>query len=407
MDIAFMTPPFPKYSETFITNQIIALIKRGHNVEVFSRGKPSNPAEHAMIEDNHLNELTRHIEPIDDYPSGIKQYLATALNSQSFSDILKSVRYSKQAPTRLKCQEIFQNAKKFDVVHAHFGPISRQWDFVSTLPDQGPFVATYYGYDVTGKLHPNNYDFYTKTDHWNSVDLAIGISEHIRSRMIMVGCPEENSTTLPIGVDPSLFRFSPTPYNSDSELQLVSTCRHTQKKGLEYAIRAVGELKDRGISLSYTIAGDGELTPMYRKLISDAGLEDEVELIGRVPQETVSELMQNAHLYIQPSVTTPSGDMEGQGLVFQEAQATGTPPIATFHDGIPEGVRHAETGRLAPERDVSRLTDEIEYFVTNPNEIINYAKRGREIIEQEYHYIKLAERQEALYESVIKESNSS
>lgn len=174
-----------------------------------------------------------------------------------------------------------------------------------------------------------------------------------------------------------------------------------RKKGVRYAIQAVSILKSRGVDISYTIAGEGELTPYYQDLVSQEGLENEIEFVGRIPQETVAELMQKSHLYLQPSVTASNGDMEGQGLVFQEAQATGTPPISTFHNGIPEGVRHAETGRLTPERDISGIADEIEYFVEHPGKIEQYAKRGRELIESKYNFMKIAQKQEEIYKNML------
>jgi len=404
MKIAFLTPPFPKYSETFIINQVSTLLDQGHNVTVFSQGRVENPAKHDTLDRHNMRENIVYINKIKSYREGMKEYLDSVFGPHSLSDILDAIRRGKQGPDRLAAQKITHELKQFDVFHAHFGPIARRWDFLSELYEQVPFVATYYGYDVTKHLHPDSYDFYTKTDHWSSVDLAIGISEHIRSKMIVAGCPEDISTTLPLGIDPDLFRFSPTSYNIGDELQLISTCRHTKKKGIEYAIRAVGHLKSRGVNVSYTIAGDGELTPRYHNVAAESGVENDIEFVGRIPQERVSELMQDAHLYIQPSVTAPNGDMEGQGLVFQEAQATGTPPVATFHNGIPEGVRHADTGRLAPERDVSRLADELEYFVEHPKKIDQYAKRGRELIELEYDYNKLGKKQEELYESLIEDN---
>jgi colanic acid/amylovoran biosynthesis glycosyltransferase len=402
MKVAFLTPPFPRYSETFIINQVSALLDQGHDVTVFSHGKVENPAEHDILDRHNMEENVVYVNKIKNYTQGIEEYLDSLFRPQSHSDILDAIRRGKQGPDRLAVKKIADKLEHFDVFHAHFGPIARRWDFLSELYEQVPFVATYYGYDVTARLHPDSYDFYSKVGHWNSIDLAIGISEHIRSRMIVAGCPENITTVLPLGIDADLFEFSPTTYNIGDKLQMVSTCRHTEKKGIEYAIRAAGRLKNRGINVSYTIAGDGELTQLYHDVAVEAGVEKDIEFAGRVPQERVSELMQDAHLYIQPSVTAQNGDMEGQGLVFQEAQATGTPPVATFHDGIPEGVRHGDTGRLAPERDVSRLADELEYFVEHPRKVDQYAKRGRELIESEYDYAKLGRKQEELYESLIK-----
>lgn len=402
MKIAFLTPRFPKYSETFIINQVCGLLELGHEVTVFSLGQVDSPANHSILDKFDLEKRANYVKEVDTYRDGIKEYLNTILGPSTMSDIIDAIKYGKKGPQRLACRNsLYRLQEEFDIFHAHFGPVARHWDFINDQAGQAPFVATYYGYDVTKFLHPNNYDFYERAGHWESVDLAIGISEHIRSKMMMAGCPEQKSTTLPIGIDPDLFQFSPTRYNHNKPLQLLSTCRHTEKKGVGYAIQAVSLLNSRGVDVTYTIAGEGELTPYYQDLVSQEGLENEIEFVGRIPQETVAELMQKSHLYLQPSVTASNGDMEGQGLVFQEAQATGTPPISTFHNGIPEGVRHAETGRLTPERDISRIADEIEYFVEHPGKIEQYAKRGRELIESKYNFMQIAQEQEKIYKDML------
>jgi len=399
MRIAFFTHTFPALSETFIINQVVGLLEDGHDVTVFAL-QPPEETTHDIIDEYDLLDRTVYVGNLNTLSSLVRHAPEFLLESD-IPLALKNADSVVLAPQRLLAQATFEEHGEFDICHAHFGRSIRIWSFVGDLPDQGPYIGTFYGYDVTKAVHPDNYDCYETV--WDQLDLSIGISQHIRSRMLMLGCAESDSTVLRIGVDPELFTYDVTPYETDSDLELLSACRHTGKKGLEYAIRAVADLIGEGHDISYTFAGDGEKTDEYRSLVRKLGITDAVDFPGLVSQKRVSELMREAHLYVQPSVTTPEGDMEGQGLVFQEAQATGTPPIATFHDGIPEGVRHGETGRLVPERDVKALSSAIEFFIDNPDAIERYAEAGREYIEQRFDYRSIADEQVELYERAIEQ----
>jgi colanic acid/amylovoran biosynthesis glycosyltransferase len=288
-------------------------------------------------------------------------------------------------------------SETFDLCHAHFGTVGRRWEFVADLPDQGPFVTTCYGTDVTGFPHPNRYDWYD--GFWERCDLAIGITQHIRSRMLMLGCPEAKSMKHPIGIDTEKFGWRQRTHDG-GPLQITSVARHAEKKGLRYGIEAVADCIDAGIDIEYRIAGDGELRPDLERLVRRHGISDQVKLLGWVSQAEVSRLLEESHLFMLPSVTARSGDMEGQALVLQEAQAAGVPVISTYHDGIPEGVAERQTGRLVPERDPEALADAIRFFDVDTDRIREYSQNTAEYIER-FDNQKLIDRQVGLYSDVI------
>ncbi len=98
----------------------------------------------------------------------------------------------------------------------------------------------------------------------------------------------------------------------------------------------------------------------------------------------VAELYRSSHLFLLPSVTAGDGDMEGQGLVLQEAQAAGLPVVSTRHNGIPEGVRDGETGFLVPERDPAALAERLTYLVEHPEVWPAMGHAGRALVEAEF-----------------------
>jgi colanic acid/amylovoran biosynthesis glycosyltransferase len=174
-----------------------------------------------------------------------------------------------------------------------------------------------------------------------------------------------------------------------------------EKKGLEFGIRSVARLREKGIPLRYRIAGDGVLRGDLQRLIRDCNVEDCVELLGWCDQDEIARLYDTSHVFILPSVTARNGDREGQGLVLQEAQAMGLPVISTLHNGIPDGVLDGETGLLVPEKDADALADAIERLLDQKERWPEMGRKGRAFVEENYDQKRLAERVRAIYEDVL------
>jgi colanic acid/amylovoran biosynthesis glycosyltransferase len=406
MKIAFFTRYFPKVSETFIINQVTNLIDRGHDVTVFASKKPDENVIHDSVAEYDLFDRTVYSEKPSTYLEGIRLLgkfsgvIATKYPSH-LREIQRSLKLGREAPARLaNFHRFMAHDEIFDLCHAHFGTVGRQWEFVADLPEQGPFVTTCYGTDVTGFPHPNRYDWYD--GFWERCDLAIGITQYIRSRMIMLGCPEKKSIKHPIGIDTTRFDWNMRTYDG-GPLRIVSVARHAKKKGLRYGIEAVADCIDAGMDIEYQIAGDGELRPELERLVRQRGISDEVNLLGWIPQSEVSQILQESHLFMLPSVTARSGDTEGQALVLQEAQATGVPVIATYHDGIPEGVAERWTGRLVPEREPESLADAIKFFHDNPEIVQEYSRNTADYIER-FDNKRLLDRQVDLYRNLVEQA---
>src|SRR6185369_16160672 len=141
------------------------------------------------------------------------------------------------------------------------------------------------------------------------------------------------------------------------EFVFVSVGRLVQKKGQEYAIRAIAQCRqmDPEIKISLIIIGDGPLLEKLHDMIRKLKLEGIVQLHGSLPREKVNEKLLAADAFVLPSVTADDGDMEASPVSISEAMAVGLPVVATRHGGIPEIVDDEVTGLLVAERDVSAL----------------------------------------------------
>jgi colanic acid/amylovoran biosynthesis glycosyltransferase len=100
-------------------------------------------------------------------------------------------------------------------------------------------------------------------------------------------------------------------------------------------------------------------------------------------------------------VTAEDGDVEGQGLALQEAQASGLPVVATDHDGFPESIAPDRSGFLVPERDVDALADRLLYLVRHPAVWPEMGQAGRKHVEDHYDAGSLNLRLVEIYEHLV------
>jgi glycosyltransferase involved in cell wall biosynthesis len=154
-------------------------------------------------------------------------------------------------------------------------------------------------------------------------------------------------------------------------LMLANLAPH---KGQETVVRAVAELKRRGIDVACWLAGEergggDSYTTRLRALIAELGVADRVRLLGF--REDAPELLRAADFFLLPSTH------EGLPLTVLEAQASKVPVLASTTAGIPEAVQDGETGFLIAPDDVAGYADCIARLLENAE------LRGR-VTEQAY-----------------------
>lgn len=397
MKIAFFIGSFPKLSETFILNQVTGLLDKGHDVTVFAHRKPDEEKTHDIFREYNLHDRTVYSESVEytTVANNISNFLS---KSPTVFKFFKSFNPGSALQFVKNYSTFLDYGEEFDICHAHFGTVGKKWSFVPGMENQGPFITTFYGYDVSRHVHPDNYDTYNW--YWPLNDMCVGITEYIRSRMIMLGCPEKLSTKIPLGIRTEKFDYSKTKFHPEDELKILTVARLVEKKGIKYALKAIANCVNKYERIKYQIAREGRLREELKNKIDRLGLQDKVSLLGWQSHEDVQNLLDTSHLFLLPSVTTRNGDTEGQALVLQEAQSKGVPVISTYHNGIPEGVKENKTGILVPERGVKEIERAIQYFLDNPGKIEKYGKAGSKHIRRNFDNNKIIKKLINLYKKV-------
>lgn len=405
MKTAFILRSFPTLSETFILNQITGLLDLGHSVDIFRTIPPTHDRIHPDVKAYRLlertgdifvpsNRLIRTLKGVPILCSG------TFTNPGLMLRALNAFRYGRNALSLRNLYLASGFTGEYDIVHCHYGMLG---DIGILLRDMGartgPIVTTFHGFDITTYLRKRGNDCYRSL--FEKGDLFLPISENWRRKLIRLGCPPERTVVHRMGVDCGHFRYTPRTLEHGETVRLLSVSRYVEKKGLEFAIRAVAALAGRGVDLQYTIIGEGELRLELAGLIGELGAGDCIALAGWRPQDEVLRAMDSAHILLAPSVTASSGDQEGIPVALMEAMAMGLPVVSTFHSGIPELVENGVSGSLVPPRDWKALEDALHGLISAPGTWPAMEKSAREKVEREYNIKRQVRRLEKLYLDAI------
>ncbi|SAK51985.1 group 1 glycosyl transferase [Caballeronia hypogeia] len=155
------------------------------------------------------------------------------------------------------------------------------------------------------------------------------------------GVPEERIRVVPGCVDVAQFDVNMTRTEARRRLQLpagrpivLAVRRLVRRMGLESLIDAIKRVKQKVPDVLLLIAGKGRIAEELQARIDAAGLDDNVRLLGFVPDEQLASLYRAADVSIVPTVA-----LEGFGLITVESLASGTPVLVTPVGGLPEAVR--------------------------------------------------------------------
>lgn len=385
MKIAFYIDEFPRYSETFVVDQIVGLISRGFEVSIVTTKIRRDVLLNAVQE---YNLFERVQLASNNHGSGLIAKLLTArdtLKSLSnkrfrqyfYHDVLKGSGGAHKLAVLLQANTHF----KADAIIAHFGPNAVNAMRMKELGLlSGKIYAVFHGYDMSKYKF---IDKYLKSyQHLFSTNMmALPVSHYWKNKLIEFGCPEQKIRVNRMGVDVEEYAFVPKDHIQEP-VNIISVARHTHKKGLAYAIEAMAKLKAKGIAFNYSIVGDGPLFETHKALIEKLGLQTQVTLLGYQDQGAIKALLHACDVFLLPSLKSSDGDQEGVPVSLMEAMAMGVICLSTFHSGIPELIENNESGYLVPEKDAQAICDKIEYLLTHNNRDVQ--RQARVVVEGEF-----------------------
>ncbi|MBX2862380.1 MAG: glycosyltransferase, partial [Leptolyngbyaceae cyanobacterium MAG.088] len=296
-------------------------------------------------------------------------------------------------------------AQRPDMVHAHFGSDGGiVWPVCQRL--RIPLIVTCHGYDATWQIRhwtnirSRNHVFRALLLSKRNLALAkanriIAVSQFIRDQLLLLGTAEQKVVVHYIGIDRQ--QFSPQTIQRQPIVLFVG--RLVEKKGVKYLIEAMAHIQRQRPDVELVIIGDGLLKAELQTLAEQLSVR--VRFLGKQPPEQVRYWMNCAQVFCGPSIVAESGDAEGFGMVFAEAQAMGLPVVSFASGGVPEAVLDGQTGLLAPEKDTPQLTKAIQRLLTDEDLRQKFARAGQAHVAKRFDIHQNTRQLETLYDEVI------
>lgn len=384
--VGYVLKMYPRFSETFVVNEILAHERAGLELEIFSLRLPSDGRFHEM--------LARVQAPVTYLPHG-------GLKAERFwNDIAETAGVLPRLMADLEemrdeeVDDVHQavllarevHARGITHLHAHFASVA-----TTVARHAARLAGITYSFTAHAKdiFHEDVRagDLYAKLRDARAV---VTVSDHNRSGLAEL-CPPAADRIHRVYNGLDLERF---PYADPTGRApvIVSVGRLVEKKGFADLIDACALLAARGRAFSCRIAGSGPLEQELRVRIAAAGLEGRVELIGPRSQDAIRALVQDGAVFAAPCVIGSDGNRDGLPTVLLEAMALGTPCVSTPVTGIPEAVRHEETGILVGERDPAALAVSLEKLLDDAELRVRLARAARVLVEEEFDGDRAASR---------------
>jgi glycosyltransferase involved in cell wall biosynthesis len=220
------------------------------------------------------------------------------------------------------------------------------------------------------------------SDKIGRADFIVCISEFHRQFYIEQGAAPEKLVLSYCGIDTTHFTPALRTREADAPFHILSSGRLVEKKGFEVLIRACALLAERGLDFRCTIGGEGPLEAPLRALIAQLGLEDRVTVTGApLRQEELPDFMRQGDAYCLACVQASDNDVDGLPQMLMEAMACGLPAVSTQLVGIPDLVRHGETGLLVAPGEAAALADALARLEADPGLAARLASAGRAHVE--------------------------
>ena len=239
----------------------------------------------------------------------------------------------------------------------------------------------------------------------DGTDTLTYLGEYTRSRIASALSPAaaDRMVQLPPGVDEKTFHPDSGGDLVRERLGLadrpvvVCVSRLVPRKGQDTLIRAMPAILARVPDAVLLIVGGGPYDQDLRRLARETGVDASVRFTGPVPWEELPAHYGAGDVFAMPCRTRRGGlDVEGLGIVFLEASATGLPVVAGDSGGAPDAVLDGETGWVVRGGSEQDAADRIVTLLLDPELRRRMGERGRAWVEEKWRWDLLAERLQTL-----------
>jgi colanic acid/amylovoran biosynthesis glycosyltransferase len=377
--VAYIVKRYPRFSETFIVNELLAHEQAGLDVEIFSLRPPV---------DSHFQDLISQVRaPLSYLSSG-------GVKASELWEMIQLAQY--QAPQLVQNLGSVANEDSLDVYcglklavaaskrgithfHAHFASSAASVARIASKLSGIPFSMTAHAKDI----------FHESVSHEDleqkiaDSSVTFTVSDYNLEYLHREFPQASASKVVRLYNGMHLDQF---PYQSPHHRQprIIAVGRFVEKKGFSDLVEACMLLRSQQVPFTCCIVGDGELLPDLQAQICELNLESHVSLLGPQPQKVVKELIAGSAVLAAPCINGADGNRDGLPTVLLESMALGTPCVSTEVTGIPEVIVDGKTGLLVGQRSPAALAESLARLLDNGELRASLAIAARELLVREF-----------------------
>lgn len=223
------------------------------------------------------------------------------------------------------------------------------------------------------------------------------VADLSRSLMEQVGVKEMPPiAALDLGTSPEIF----SPDKDTGRLRarwrvgdapaMLTVARLVPHKGQDTGIRVLSALSAEFPDLRYVMVGEGHFESRLKALAMQLGVADRVVFAGPLKDADLPEAYATSSVYLGPSRLDNTINVEGFGISFLEASASGIPVVAGDSGGVRSAVRDGVTGVVVPPVDVEQMASAVARFLRDEDRRITFGRAGRLAVEEHYNWDRVA-----------------
>lgn len=320
--------------------------------------------------------------------------LARGLDCQIIPELGRDLAPLADAVTLIKLSGLIRRYRPH-IVHTHTAKAGAVGRVAARLAGVPVVVHTFHGHTFRGYWGRLGSQLAVTTERALALfaDRLIAVSDRVRDDLIEFRiAPPKKIVTVPLGLDLAPFTaVARSPDDSGPTIGIIGRLApiKNHRLFLDMARRLIAD----GFAGRFVIVGDGELRATLEREAADLG--SRVLFTGwrrDLPQT-----------YAGLDVIVNTSLNEGTPVALIEAMAAGVPVVATAVGGVPDVVRHGETGWLAPSGDAAALADCVKSALSDNRQIVS---RARDEVLRRYSRERLIEDVERLYESLLENLKS-
>ena len=227
-----------------------------------------------------------------------------------------------------------------------------------------------------------------------NANAAIALTEHMKG--VMQSTYSRDVVVVPNGI--SIREGSGRQRDrGNTNMRVLFVGRLHPVKGTRYLLDAINIVHEELPEVKLILVGDGEEREHLENLTDNLELRECVEFVGRVQHERVLDYMDQAEVFVLPSLS------EGFPVTILEAMASGLPVVATRVGGIPDIIEDSINGYLVDTMDQEQIAEALLRLLQNEELRKGISDKNRETAEK-YQWDTVAATLEGIYQGSLRSS---